>query len=104
MNKEELAKILEQARNGVNDEGTAKKIDRALALAKQKKTNIKDAMSLTCFGSLVFCCATPADKNSGLSCAGKNCFWRDAAITLAGLTPEELNKLKAKWNKELLEK
>ena len=104
MNKDELAKMLEQAMNGELDERTREKIKKALKLAKQKTADAKEAMSLTCFGSLVFCCATPTDKSSGLSSGGKNCFWRDAAITLSGMSPEDINKLKAKWNKELLDR
>jgi predicted metal-binding transcription factor (methanogenesis marker protein 9) len=102
MNKEELIAVCKKAlAEGV--EGPAKeKIEKALELAQKKTISKRDAMSLTCWGSLVFCCATPTDKNKGLSCAGKNCFWRDAAVSLAGLTPDELNKLKAKWHKELL--
>ena len=104
MDKEQLITICKKALAEGVDEHTKEKLEKALKLAQSKSINKKEAMSLTCFGSLVFCCATPTDKNKGLASGGKNCFWRDAAITLASLTPEDLNKLKAKWNKELLSK
>jgi predicted metal-binding transcription factor (methanogenesis marker protein 9) len=104
MDKKELIEACEKLIGQGVPEQAREKLGKIISLAKKKTTTKEEAMSPTCFGSLVFCCATPTDNIRGLSCSGKSCLWRDAAIILAGLTPEELNKLKTKWHKELLER
>lgn len=85
-------------------EKVQEKLEKIIELAKKTELTKEEAMLPTCFGSLVFCCATLTDKMNSLSCSGKQCLWRDAAMILANLTPEDLNELKTKWHKELLER
>ena len=104
MDKKELVDACEKLIAQGVPEQVQEKLDKIISIAKKKSITKEEAMSPTCFGSLVFCCATPVDKGSGLSCSGKNCLWRDAAIILSDLSQEELSKLKAKWHNELLSK
>lgn len=101
MEKQELIEICIKLRDKV-DEQTRKKFDEIIELAKKKKVDAEKAMSLTCWGSLVFCCATLTDVKKSLSSQGKKCLWRDAAIALMEMTEEDLCKIKSRWHAELV--
>jgi len=60
---------------------------------KDKKPNneneLKELFSLLCFGNLAYCC--------GLK---KSCYWRDAVLTILGITNKQYKQWKERMWKE----
>lgn len=117
MNKEEVLKKARELLKQINSEERKQKarvtesnkeikekLRKLIKLARRKRITsqyIAEVLSLTCYGSFVFCCASDNDKKEGLSCEGKNCFWRNSALALLGLSEKDLTRLKEKWHIEL---
>ncbi|GAI49389.1 unnamed protein product [marine sediment metagenome] len=55
------------------------------------RENVIEAMSVTCWGSLAFCC--------GLE---KRCMWRNLVMEVIGMKKKEYQKLKDKFTEEIL--